>query len=64
MRIELVYAPGCADAETARARLRGVLQQLGITDRLLRERVDPDRPSPSVLVNGIDVMASMHGVSQ
>lgn len=58
MRIELVYDPGCPNAGCARERLRAAMRALGVSDRFLVERVDAARPSPSVLIDGVDVMGT------
>lgn len=54
MRIELFTAPGCPNADAARTLLNDRLAKLGITapivDHIGRY------PSPTVLVEGIDVM--------
>jgi hypothetical protein len=54
MRIELLYVPGCANVERARHTLRSCLAELGIRARV-EERIG-DFPSPSVVVDGRDVM--------
>ena len=54
MIIELLQVPGCPNAETARRTLNECLDELGLGVPVL-ERVG-DYPSPSVLVNGLDVM--------
>jgi hypothetical protein len=55
MRVELLLIPGCPNAEAARAVLTRCLDQLGL-DLAVLERVG-DHPSPTVLVDGIDVMS-------
>jgi len=54
VRIELLTSPGCPNAATARATIADCLKAIGldvpIIDRLGRY------PSPTVLVNGLDVM--------
>jgi hypothetical protein len=46
--------PGCANAEQARQTLRRCLAELGI-EALVDERAG-DFPSPSIVVDGVDVM--------
>ena len=54
MKLELLYFHGCPNADRARALLAQCLTQLGLS-ALLVER-EGDFPSPSIQVNGIDVM--------
>lgn len=54
MRIELFTAPGCPNADAARAILVGCLTAVGI-DVPIIDRVG-HYPSPTVLVDGVDVM--------
>ena len=54
MRIELLTSPGCPNAETTRKMLTDCLASLGI-DIAIIDRVGR-YPSPTVLVDGIDVM--------
>jgi hypothetical protein len=54
MRIELLTAPGCPNAAAARTVLVDCLSALGI-DEQVAERVGA-YPSPTVLIDGIDVM--------
>ena len=60
MRIELFTSPGCPNADAARTLLNDCLAKLGmaapIVDRVGRY------PSPTVLVDGIDVMRQEAGV--
>lgn len=53
-RIELRHVPGCANVEKTRVLLRHVVTALGL-DIEVRER-EGDYPSPSVVVDGVDVM--------
>ncbi len=54
MRIELLLAPDCPNAVAARAVLVSCLTRLGLPTGV-RERVGR-YPSPTILVDGIDVM--------
>lgn len=61
MNVELLLAPDCPNAPAARAVLAECIDRLGLTVRV-RERVG-DFPSPTILVDGVDVMSETHGVS-
>jgi hypothetical protein len=54
MHIELLTSPGCPNAETTRKMLNDCLASLGI-DVPIIDRVGR-YPSPTVLVEGLDVM--------
>jgi len=54
MRIEILSSPGCPNAATAHKMLVDCLAVLGI-DTAIVERVG-SFPSPSILIDGIDVM--------
>ncbi|ORV61088.1 hypothetical protein [Mycobacterium gastri] len=54
MRIELLTSPGCPNAAAARATITECLTSLGI-DVPIIDRVG-SYPSPTVLVDGVDVM--------
>jgi len=54
LRVELLTTPGCTNADGARALVDACLARLGL-DVAVVERVG-DYPSPTVLVNGVDVM--------
>jgi hypothetical protein len=60
MRIELLTSPGCPNAATAKAVITECLTALGI-DVPIIERVGRF-PSPTVLVDGVDVMRPEAGV--
>ncbi len=60
MRVELLLSPDCPHADTARAVLACCLDQVGL-DMAVTERVG-DYPSPTVLVDDIDVMSGIAGV--
>nr|WP_082994418.1 alkylmercury lyase [Mycobacterium gordonae] len=55
MRVEHLSSPGCPNAAASRALLTECLEALGLTASLV-ERVGAF-PSPSVLVDGADVMS-------
>ncbi|WP_163685907.1 alkylmercury lyase [Mycolicibacterium gadium] len=54
MRVELLTSPGCPNAEQARSVIEHCLGALGIQAPII-DRVG-HYPSPTVLVNGVDVM--------
>lgn len=54
MRIEFLSHPGCSNAAAAREVLSECLNSLGL-DVPVTERVG-DFPSPSILINGVDLM--------
>jgi hypothetical protein len=60
VRIELLTAPGCPNAAVARATIADCLSTLGI-DVPIVDRVGR-YPSPTVLVDGVDVMRPESGV--
>ena len=60
MRIELLTAPGCPHAATAKKSLTACLATVGI-EAMIIERVGRF-PSPTILIDGIDVMGRQ-GVS-
>jgi hypothetical protein len=59
MRIELFTAPGCPNADAARATLIDCMTVLGI-DVPIIDRVGR-YPSPTVLIDGVDVMGPNAG---
>ena len=59
MRVELLLSPDCAYAAVARATVRRCLHIAGL-DLSITERVG-DFPSPTVLVDGVDVMTGASG---
>jgi hypothetical protein len=59
MNVELLIAPGCPNASAARALLTVCLRRVGLDPRV-RERVG-ELPSPTILVDGIDVMTGREG---
>jgi hypothetical protein len=59
MDIELLVAPGCRYAAAARAVLADCVDRLGLVVPV-RERVG-DYPSPTILVDGVDVMTGGRG---
>ncbi|MGI8646715.1 MAG: alkylmercury lyase [Mycobacteriales bacterium] len=62
VRIELLLAPDCPHAAAARDVLSNCLDQFGI-EVMVVEHVG-DYPSPTVLVNGVDVMNGTVGARQ
>jgi hypothetical protein len=60
MRIELLSSPGCPNAAAAKATITECLTALGI-DVPIIDRVG-SYPSPTVLVDGVDVMRPEAGV--
>jgi hypothetical protein len=59
MLVELLLVPHCPHAEHARAVLARCLAEAGLAAPVM-ERVG-DYPSPTVLVNGVDVMTGAAG---
>jgi hypothetical protein len=59
MDVELLLAPQCPNAAAARSVLTACLRRLGL-DLQVRERVG-DYPSPTILVNGVDIMTAEQG---
>ena len=59
MKVELLYFRGCENAGPARVLLSSCLALLGVQVSVV-ERVG-DFPSPTVLVNGLDVMGRQVG---
>jgi hypothetical protein len=60
LRIELLTAPGCPHAAAARATIIECLSALGVEAPII-DRVGR-YPSPTVLVDGVDVMRPESGV--
>lgn len=61
MRVELLYHHGCRQAHAARQLIERCLHTLAITTPILVWV--GDYPSPTVLVDGIDVMRPAHPVA-
>jgi hypothetical protein len=61
VRIELFTSPGCPNAAAARATVTDCMTALGVESPVI-ERVGR-YPSPTVMVNGVDVMRSVAGMS-
>ena len=59
MEVELLLGPQCPNAAAARSVLTACLRRLGL-DLQVRELVG-DYPSPSILVDGVDVMTAQRG---
>ena len=53
-RIELRHVPECANVDGTRRLLHDVVKTLGVSVEV--EELEGDFPSPSVLVDGVDVM--------
>ena len=62
MMVELLVSPDCPNAPGARRVLGDCLRELGLPVDV-REHVG-DFPSPTVLVDGVDVMTDVHGVGR
>ena len=62
MRVELLLSPDCPNAPGARRVLADCLHELGLSVDV-GEQVG-DFPSPTVLVDGVDVMTDAHGVGR
>lgn len=54
MRVELTYVRGCPNVAEVRERLRTALRLVDLPAPV-EERIDDSRPSPSVLLDGVDV---------
>jgi hypothetical protein len=52
--MEILHTPDCPHLDQARALVRSCLAELRL-DTLIRDR-EGDFPSPTILVNGVDVM--------
>lgn len=59
MRVELLLAPDCPHADAARVTVDRCLEQLGLDTQVI-ERLG-DYPSPTLLVDGVDVMNDASG---
>lgn len=57
MRIEVLHIPGCPHVDAARQLLLDCLADLGLPRTAVVERPGPF-PSPSIVVNGTDVMGA------
>ncbi len=62
MQVELLLAPDCPNAAAAKTALTEALQELELTVPVV-ERIG-DFPSPTVLVDGVDVMNDHVGTPQ
>jgi hypothetical protein len=58
LRVELLHLPDCLHVEDARRLLRDCLSDLSLTSVEVVDR-EGAFPSPSILVNGIDVMGAL-----
>jgi len=61
MRIELLTAPGCPHAATAKKSLTACLATVGM-EAMIIERVGRF-PSPTILIDGVDVMGRQRALS-
>jgi hypothetical protein len=61
MRVELLHHHGCRHAHAAHQMIEECLRTLAIATPIL-VRVG-DHPSPTILINGIDVMRPTHAVA-
>ena len=59
MRVQLLHVPGCSNVESARRLLRSTLSELGFNDPV--EEEEGDYPSPTILIDGADVMGRPAG---
>jgi hypothetical protein len=59
MKLELLLTPGCPNAAATRAVVAECLDRLGLAIPI-QERVG-DFPSPTILVDGVDVMTGLTG---
>jgi hypothetical protein len=57
VKIELLHLPDCPHVEQARQLLQACLTELDLTSVEVADR-EGNFPSPSILVNGIDVMGA------
>lgn len=62
MEVELLLVPDCPNGPGARAVVAACLDRLGL-DVPVRERVG-EFASPTVLVDGMDVMTGVHGAAR
>ena len=62
MRVELLLSADCPNAPGARLVVADCLRELGLSVDVA-EQVG-DFPSPTVLVDGVDVMTGTHGVGR
>ncbi|MFE9205411.1 hypothetical protein [Micromonospora sp. NPDC007230] len=60
MAVELRSVPDCPNLAPARHELRAALADVGLPLAVVTEVVG-DCPSPSILVNGVDVMGGIDG---
>jgi hypothetical protein len=57
IRVEILHIPGCPHVDAARRLLLDCLDDLGLPRTAVVERPGPF-PSPSIVVNGTDVMGT------
>lgn len=53
-KVELLHTPECANLDAARALLESCISELGLAITVIDR--EGDYPSPTILVNGTDVM--------
>jgi hypothetical protein len=58
-RIQLLYRPGCPNVDRARRLLYHCLDEAGVQAEV--EELAGDYPSPTILVDGVDVMGGPGG---
>jgi hypothetical protein len=61
VKIELLHVPGCANLENARELLRSSFLELGLQEQV--QEKEGAFPSPSILVDGTDVMGRPETIS-
>jgi hypothetical protein len=57
LKVELLHVPGCPHVGQARQLLLSCLGELGLPNISVDDR-EADYPSPSIIVNGTDVMGA------
>jgi hypothetical protein len=57
LKVELLHVPDCPHAEQARQLLLSCIGDLGLANVTVEDR-EGDYPSPSIIVNGTDVMGA------
>jgi hypothetical protein len=57
MKVELLYLPSCPHVDEARRLLLDCLDNLGLSSVHFEEK-EGDFPSPSIVVDGVDVMGA------
>lgn len=57
LKIELFHLPECPHVEQTRLLLQACMSELGLTGVAVADK-EGDFPSPSIMVNGVDVMGA------